>query len=429
VSVLSSLEMILHPNSLWVMTGACLLSATAGVLGCYAFLKQRALVGDTLAHAALPGVTTMFLMTGSRSPLMILVGALIGSALGLAMVHLLTSRTIIKQDSALAIVLSFFFAIGVFQLTIIQKIGSARQAGLDRLLFGQASALVPVDVQILAGLALCVAVPLIVAYHRFQMVAFDPIFARVAGISTVLYEGVMSLMIMVAVILGIQLVGVVLVAALMITPAAAARYWTQRLSSMLLLAGIFAGVSGVSGALISMGGAQMPTGPWMVVVITFFFLVSVLGAPERGVISRWLRHIRLRQRIAEENIIRSVFKDAERNLTELVSESALVRFRTFSPIRLERVLRRLHQRGFIDRRDGGIRLTERGVERAEQVTRKHRLWELYLTTHTAIDPEHAHLDAEEIEHLLTHELEQQIELEIKGAAIDPHGRPIPSRQQ
>jgi len=429
VSALSNLYALLsEPNSLWVLSGSLLLGLSAGVLGCFALLKKRALIGDTLAHAALPGVTSAFLLTGSRDPLLIVCGALVTGFLGLWAVEILRRHTRIKEDSALAIVLSFFFAVGVFQLTLIQKIPTASQAGLDKILFGQAAALVPKDIFVLGILAIITLVCVVLLFQRFQLVSFDRSFGAVIGVPVRVYEFLISLLLMLSVVIGIQLVGVVLVAALMITPAAAARYWTNRLGIMLLLGGMFGALSGMVGTVVSSAAPRMPTGPWMVVAVTIIFAISALIAPERGLALSVLRHWQLRRRIARENVIRTIFKINEADPAAIVQESQLLHFRNLALPRLDRALRGLVQRGLLARPGGGVvELTAAGKELGAQLTRKHRLWELYLTKHTAIDPEHAHLDAEEIEHLLTAELEEQLREELEYPSHDPHGKQIPNK--
>jgi len=419
------LTLLIQPNSIWVLTGALLLGFSAGVLGCFAFLRRRALIGDALAHAALPGVTTAFLLTGSRSPLVVISGALISGFLGLWTVELLQRHTRIKEDSALAIVLSFFFAVGTFQLTLIQKIPTSAQAGLDKILFGQAASLVPADLLLLSLLSLLIITSIVVLFDRFRMVTFDPVYAQVIGVPVSRYEHLLSFLIMLSVVVGIQLVGVVLVAALMITPAATARYWTNRLSLMLLISGFAGALSGFAGAAISSLAPRMPTGPWMVVAVTTLFAASAAFAPERGVVARFWRQVALRRRIAGENIVRTLFKIRESNPSDEPVASQLLHFRNVDLSGLERILRRLQSQGLVRREGRGLLLTEAGMELGSRLTRRHRLWELYLTRHTAISSDHAHYDAEEIEHMLTPELEAQLAAELEHPSHDPHGRRIP----
>lgn len=416
----------MNSNVLWVLCGALLLGINAGVLGSFAFLRKRALIGDTLAHAALPGVTTAFMLTGSRSPFVIVTGAMVSAFLGMFSVDWLRRHTRIKEDSALAIVLSLFFALGVFQLTLIQKMPGAAQAGLDKLLFGQAASLVPHDLMVLSLLAVLTLTLVAACFSQFKLIIFDKTYAVTIGVPVRRYEAILALAVVLSVVIGLQLVGVVLVAALMLTPAAAARYWTNNLKVMLILAGTFGGIAGVLGALVSCLAPRMPTGPWMVVVVTLLFALALLFAPQGGMLPRWLRRVRLSRRIHDENVMRTLYKIGEGSGQAGSSEaSTILHFRSLRRRDLDRTIARLVAQGFIFRSSDTLTLTESGEAYARRITRLHRLWELYLTQNINLPADHVHLDAEEIEHMLTPELEQRLVEELGEPASDPHGREIP----
>lgn len=420
--------MLTSINTLYVLSGCVILGTSAGLLGCFAFLRKRSLLGDALAHAALPGVCAAFALSGQKDPLVLLGGAMISCWLGAISVDLLVKYTRCKEDSALGMVLSFYFAVGILLLTWIQKQGNAGQSGLEKFLFGQAASLLGRDVIILAvlGLLLCLATAL--AYKEFKIISFDRDFAHAAGLPARAIEYALATLIVLAVCIGLQAVGVVLMAAMLVTPAAAARYWTDRLGRMLLLAALFGGLSGALGALASYYGERMPTGPWMVVAVSTTFLLSLLLAPTRGVLPRAWRLYRFRRKTAEENLLRTLYKCAEdgdcwdlpRTLPEILQQ------RAGDPAALRRTLDRLHKLGHIEiPSPGRYRLTPSGLTEAQRVTRLHRLWELYLTHQLEIAPDHVHDDAEEIEHILTPEIEAQI-LDLLGHPdTDPHGQAIP----
>jgi manganese/zinc/iron transport system permease protein len=238
----------------------------------------------------------------------------------------------------------------------------------------------------------------------------------------------LATLIVLAVAIGLQAVGVVLMAAMLVTPAAAARYWTDRLSVMLLLAALFGGLSGMIGAYISAVSRGMPTGPWMVVAISTLFLLSLLCAPRRGVLLRLHRHYRFKRRTADENILRTLYKFGERLQRWEVAHSPveLLQHRQMPMRALAHTLNRLAAKGYVQETPQGLfLLTARGLRRAERLTRLHRLWELYLTRKLELAPDHVHDDAEEIEHILTPELERRLEDALEEPAVDPHGRIIP----
>jgi len=416
-------------NSVYVLTGCVALGISAGLLGCFAFLRKRSLLGDALAHAALPGVCAAFLLTGTKDPFIILSGAVISCWLGALSVDWIVKYTRCKEDSALAMVLSVYFGAGILLLTHIQQSGNAAQAGLDRFLFGQAASLLGRDVTVLTGLALFLCVACTLFYKEFKAVSFDPEFARAAGLPVRFIEITLATLIVLAVCIGLQAVGVVLMAAMLVTPAAAARYWTERLGVMLGLATLFGGVSGAIGAYTSYLSERMPTGPWMVVAISTVFLASLMLAPRRGVLPGLWRSVRFRRRTEEENILRTLYKFGESTQcwTTAHSMAELLQHRGASMRALRRALSRLKAQGLVrERHAGRFELAEAGLARAARITRVHRLWELYLTRKLELAPDHVHDDAEEIEHILTPELERRLTEVLGFPELDPHGQAIPA---
>lgn len=419
-----------EPHLVWVLMGSILLGAAAGVLGCFALVRRRALAGDVLAHAALPGVTGAFALTLSRDPAIILLGAVVSCGIGYAIVEILIHRFDVREDSALAMTLSFFFGLGVFHLSALQKLPHAAQAGLDKLLFGQAASLVRRDVEVLGGIALMLVVFVAICFRQLKIIAFDRSFARGAGMRVLFFECALALAFVLATVIGLQLVGVVLMAAVLLTPAASARFWTDRLSRMVMVSGLFGALAGALGAQISYIAPRMPTGPWMVVMLGVIFAVSCLGAPGRGMIARALRTREARARVLRENILRSLFKlDEEANLRSGRHTMAdLLRVRPLASDSLARGLDELVQSAHVEEHEGAYRLTDAGAAEAARITRLHRLWELYLTQHVGLAPDHVHANAEEIEHVLTAELGARLEKEVETRLGDPHGRALPERE-
>lgn len=415
-------------NVAHVLLGCIILGVSAGLLGSFAFLRKRSLLGDALSHAALPGVCVAFMLTGTKNPAVILIGAVCSCWIGALTIDWLVANTRCKEDSALGMVLSVFFGLGILLLTAIQKSGLAAQSGLDKFLFGQAASLVERDLYILGGLGIILCLAVIIAFKEFKIVSFDPDFARALGMPVRLVEFALATLIVLAVCIGLQAVGVVLMAAMLVTPAASARYWTDNLARMLWLATFFGGLSGAIGAYVSYLSVRMPTGPWMVVAVTSIFIVSFLFAPRRGALAR-LKRIRMFQRkTARENILRTMYKFGERGdtLERRVSFNELLQHREMSMSRLRRTMNRLEKAGFVYECKAGLfGLTTDGISEAERVTRLHRLWELYLMKKLEIAPDHVHDDAEEIEHILTPDLEQRLLQELAGELTDPHGQQIP----
>jgi manganese/zinc/iron transport system permease protein len=278
-----------------VALGSALLGVTSGVLGSFAVLRRQGLLGDVLSHAALPGVCLAFLLTGTRTPAVLLAGAAVSCWLGAAALFRVVEETRISEDSAMGIVLSVFFGFGIVLLTFISKRGDAAQAGLSTYLFGQAATLVWENVVTMAVLGVIAIAAVALWYKEFKLLAFDPEFATSLGYNTRRLGLLLTSVTVVAIVIGLQTVGVVLMAAMLVGPAVAARQWTSRLGRMLAIAAAVGALAGLSGALISMSQPRLPTGPMIILSLTALVLVSLLFAPERGLF--WDRRRRRGRRL------------------------------------------------------------------------------------------------------------------------------------
>ena len=355
-----------------VAMGAALLGVASGVLGSYAVLRQQSLLGDTLSHAALPGVCLGFLMAGTRHLGSILAGALVTGTLAALCVLLLTRRSRIKTDAALGIALSVFFALGVVLLTFIQGRGNASQGGLDAFLFGQAAAMLRSDLWLMGGITGIALLLVIALWKELKLVTFDPLFAGSLGLPVAMLEIVMTSMIALAVVVGLQMVGVVLMAAMVIAPAAAARQWVTSLGGMVFLAALVGAAGGMAGALVSALGRNLATGPLIVLVISAFVLVSVLFAPRRGVAWEALQRIGNRRRLRTQQVLATLYRlTQEHGDPRYLAESGMLS--TYHGADATSALRRLEARGLARREthmpeEGGHWvLTAEGRHEAERI--------------------------------------------------------------
>lgn len=410
-----------------VLLGSVLLGAVAGLVGSFAYLQKRALLGDALAHAALPGVVIGFLVAGGKTPLALLLGAAATAWVGARAIDWITLRTKLKQDASVAIVLSVFFAIGVVLLSLVQKHGDAAQSGLSTFLFGHAASLLPSDVKTFAIFGLISLIILGALYKELKAITFDRRFAQATGLPVKWLEFAMTTLIVAATVIGLQAVGVVMMSALLITPAAAARLWSNRLSRMLAIAAGIGILSGVAGTLISYSAPRMPTGPWIVLVATALFVISFLLAPQRGMLARVISFNQLRARTHEENLLKAFYQLGEQHgaIAGTLTTAELARSRNLSGKAFPSALKKLRHKGWIEESREGYRLTEAGKTESARVVRLHRLWEVYLREYLHLPADHVHSGAEQMEHVLTPELEQELEAFLAKPKVDPHGAPIP----
>ncbi|MCM5704855.1 metal ABC transporter permease [Larsenimonas salina] len=296
-----------------VALGALFLGLISGVLGSFAVLRKQSLLGDTLSHAALPGICLGFIVTGARHMGSLLLGALFTGTLAALLVMALTRYSRLKTDAALGIVLSTFFALGVVLLSYIQGTGNAAQGGLDAFLFGQAAATLRSDLWVMAAIT-AIALTLVgLCWKEFKLVCFDPGFASTQGLPVLLLETVLTVMIALAVVVGLQMVGVVLMAAMIIAPAVAARQWSRRLEVMVPLAAVFGMVAGLSGALASTLGRGLATGPLIIIVVSLLVLASLLFAPGRGLVWSWLLRLRQRRELHHQHVLTTLHRLASRH--------------------------------------------------------------------------------------------------------------------
>ena len=277
-----------------ISIGTAVLGAICGVLGSFAVLRKQSLLGDAISHAALPGIAIAFLITGVKETNILLIGALISGLIGASWIRSITRRTHLKSDTALGLILSIFFGFGMLLLSYIQKQPNANQSGLDTFLFGQAATLLARDVWFMVSVALLCLFVVVFFWKEFKVFLFDPEYTKTLGFRTKTIDVLITSFIVLAIILGLQTVGVVLMSAMLLAPAAAARQWTNSLGVMVGLAAIFGAVSGVLGTAISASQNNLSTGPVIVLVATIFVVFSFVFSPSRGLLFRQIRFVKNR---------------------------------------------------------------------------------------------------------------------------------------
>ena len=331
-----------------VALGAAAVGVVTGVLGSFALLRQQSLLGDALSHAALPGVVLGFMLSGTRALEPILAGALVSGAAAALLVLLLTRYTRVKSDAALGVSLSLFFAVGTVLLTYLQRQAGASQAGLDSFLFGQAAALVPRDLAVVGVIGGAALLLVALFWKELKVTTFDPDFARSLGRPVLLLEFGLTVLIAVAVVIGLQLVGVILMVALVIAPAAAARQWARTLEGMVVLAALFGALSGVVGALASASVRGLSTGPVIVLVASALVVASLLFAPGRGLLWQLARSLGQRRSLRSHRVLVDLYRLAEGH-GDLRYPSEQGMLDAYFGARSVAVLRRLERRGLVER--------------------------------------------------------------------------------
>ncbi len=412
------------------LAGSMLLGVCCGLMGAFLVVRKLALMGDALSHAVLPGVALGFLWNMTKDPIAIFIGATIAGLLGAGTVQLIRNTTRHKEDAALGFVLASFFGVGICLFTMIQNIPGGNKSGLDKFMFGQAAALSQGDVWLLAAVTVLVIGAILIFYKEYALTSFDSGFARSLGMPVQVFHYSLMLLLAFAIVSSLQAVGVVLVSAMLVIPAAAAFLLTDRLGVMLLLSAIFGLCAGGMGAFFSFVGRNLPTGPFMVLAAAVVFVLALFLGPRHGILSRWWRQRSRSARIGRENTLKAIYHvvedDGFRSETISVRELAERRRETLEDA--QRQLAAVHSAGFVTISGDGVSFTPQGWQRACEIVRNHRLWELYLTHAAHIAADHVHEDAEVIEHVLGEEIVRQLEKRLNYARRDPHGKLIPGAE-
>ena len=272
-----------------VMLGTLLLGMGSGLVGVFVLLRRQSLIGDAVSHAALPGIVIAFLLTGTKDLSVLLSGAALSGLIGTLCITAIIKTTKIDTDGAQGIVLGVFLGLGFLLLTHVQKSPDAAKAGLDKFVFGQAATIMQRDVILIAAVELIISATVFLFWKELKLSTFDPEIASVMGFSPKRIELIITALTVPAIVIGIQAVGVILMSALLVAPAAAARQWTDKLSLMGMTASLFGGLAGAGGSVISSQVPKLATGPVIVLLLTGAALFSIVFSPRRGILQRILK--------------------------------------------------------------------------------------------------------------------------------------------
>ncbi len=447
-------------NTRVVVIGTMLLGLAAGVIGTFILLRKRSLMGDAVSHATLPGIGLAFIImsrfggSGKHLP-GLLAGAMITGLIGMGLILLIRNTTRLKEDAALGIVLSVFFGFGVAILGIIQKMSTGHAAGLESFIYGKTASMLAADAQLIAYVALLILIVCTILYKEFTLLCFDQEFASSQGWPVVLLDITMMVLVVIVTVIGLQAVGLILVIALLIIPAAAARFWSYNLLTIVIASGIIGAFSGLAGAGSSALIPRLPTGAIIVVIAASVFIFSLVFGSARGLLVRIYQHLRLLKKVGHQNLLRAMFEWWENHDTsgqsrihrqsdtkgaELANSvcdrdsdnignvehssrdirwGELLALRSWAPRRLRRLIRIAIKEELISQLSlGSYRLTEVGKAEAKRIVRNHRLWEIYLITHADIAPSRVDRDADQIEHVLGRAMVDKLERILASTSPD-----------
>ena len=413
------IEVLQQDWALRALLASSLVGLMCGILGCFIVLRNMSLIGDALAHAILPGVVFAFMLVG-YSALGFFVGSVAAGLLAALLITWIQQRLAAKNDAAVGIVFTAMFSIGVMGISWLSR-KEGVHLDLKDFLFGNVLGVSNEDLVLSAGVAGYVFLSILVFYRYLFVSTFQPIIAQTMGIPVKLIHYFLMLLLSFAVVASLQTVGVILVVAMLITPASTALLLSNSLKKVLALAALIGLLSAVLGLILAILLETTP-GPAMAVTATLFFLLAVFFAPQKGLLFKLLQRQKMRRRIQIEDVVKHAFHLQEQGRLEL---SRLAQQMSLQPAALQRLLRQLRKQGWLAQRE--LALTAEGNQVARRLVRAHRLWETYLADRIGLGAEHIHDEAEQYEHHLSEELLDEVDKVLGFPAIDPHGSPIPAK--
>jgi len=411
-------------NTRVVVLGCVMLGLAAGLIGPFMMLRKRSLLADATSHAMLPGIAIAFLImhaaTGNGKWLPgLLLGALVSGLLGMLTIIWINRHSRLQDDTALAVVLSVFYGFGAALLGLIQKLENADAAGLSSFIIGKTASMRMQDALLIAICALIIAVLVILFFKEFAVLCFDSDFARSQGWPVAILDVIMMGIVVVTTVIGLRAVGLVLMIALLVTPAAAARFWTQNLKHLLWISGAFGAASCYLGAMWSSTQANVSAGASMVLCASAIFIFSLLFGPAKGIVLRLKRQAGMRQRTLREHLLRGIYEHEESTGQVGMTPEQLFPIRGWGRFHIRRAARDCEREGLVYMASNGrVTCTEEGRIESRRLARNHRLWELYMMEYADVAPSHVDRSADQIEHVLGTSLIARLEAMLPDELIE-----------
>lgn len=414
-------------NTRVVILGVMALGVAAGLVGTFLLLRKRALTADALSHATLPGITVAFMVMVAlgmqgKSMFGLMIGAFVFGCIGVLLILGIRRTTKLKDDAAIGIVLSVLFGLGLCLLRLATEMPSGNAAGLNGFIFGKAASMVASDTKVIAIVALCTGIIVTVLRKELTALCFDENFGAVQGWPILRLDIVLMTLVAIVTVIALQSVGLVLAVAMLIVPAASARYWCTKIGSLLVASAIIGCLGGWLGGVVSALVPKMPTGPVIVLVCGGWFIFSFIFGPVNGIVARQWRIWRLNRRIEMQHILRAMYEVSSEN--HFCKFNSILCCRSWSQTQVKRLLSRLIRQKYVTKEKEGWVLTDAGMQKATHVVRNHRLWEAYLINYADIAPNHVDRDADMIEHVLGTSMVEKLEALLGSDNLPPSPHPL-----
>ena len=393
---------------------------TCGLLGSFVVLRNMALIGDALSHAVLPGVVVAFMLVG-QSTIAIFLGSLTAGLITAFLITWIQSNVSTKNDAAVGIVFTTMFALGVMGISSINN-KPGNHLDLKDHLFGTTMGIGNDDVYLIFAICIYVIISVIFFYRYLFITTFQPVIAKTMGISVKMIHYFFMLLVSIVIVASIRAVGIILVVAMLITPASTALLLSNNLRNVLIISSLVGLFSSVLGMIIAIQIHTTP-GPLMAVVAASFYVLAVFFAPGKGLVFKTLRDRSLRKKIYLEDTLKQAFRLQQKgNLTFKNLQEQL----GYNTNLLKNNLNKMAKQNIVQL-SPQLALTQTGQNQANKLVRAHRLWETYLVNEMGLSAEQIHEDAEKYEHLLTDDMLDEVDAKLGYPKEDPHGSPIPPK--
>ena len=427
---------------------ACM-GALGAVIGVYIVLRQHSLVGEAVSHACYPGMvigaifSEVFfdVQSGTLASVISFGGAALSSLMAVWLINWFVERRCVASDAALSFVLSASFATGLLLVSAVQSVYPSLWRRLQALLMGQAATVSDRYALLVLIFTLVGGALLIVFRRSLKTHLFDADFARLGRLTNRWIEWMFVGILVSTIIIAIRFMGVVLLSAMLIFPVMSARLVTSNFEKVVWIAALIGSFCGFWGVLLSHEGAfvfrsvaghsfWLPTGPLIALLLAACFCVALLFSPSEGLVVRaWRRSVFVR-RCQRENVVKHMWKECVRTGTWTISYKRIHELFPLSRTATRLLFRKLKKGGLIRSfSEGVVEMTATGILLGRKLVRLHRLWELYLVECCGMAKERVHPNAEEMEHILTPEVERKLSLVLHNPSVDPHKQPIPSSEE
>jgi len=417
--VLELFDILSEEWAIRALIASSLVGILCGVLGCFLVLRNMSLIGDALSHAILPGVFVPFMIVG-YSKAGFFIGTLTAAIISAVAITWIQNNVKTKNDAAIGIVFTLMFAIGV---TGISYLNNAQGVHLDLkdFLFGSTLGISNEDIVITSIVTFYALASVIIFYRYLFITTFQATIAATMGISVQFVHYFLMLLVSLAIVASLQTVGIILVVAMLITPASTALLLSNNLKSVLVISGVIGLLSAVIG-LIGAIVLNTPPGPAMCITATLFYAFSVVFSPTKGIVVKFRNRRHQKALIQREDILKLMYKSETS-----ISKATIANRLEYNLSILSSRLAELIQSGAISKSINGYVITAKGRDLGQKLVRAHRLWEKYLVDEMGLKDDQIHEDAENLEHILDHEMIDTLDEKLGYPDKDPHGAPIPQR--